>query len=84
MTSEVEKRKKRFREGIVVSDKMDKTISVKMERMAKHPVVKKIIRRATKVLAYDEENKAKLGDKVRIVEARPLSKQKRWRLEAIL
>lgn len=70
--------------GTVVSDKMQKTIVVKVERLVKHPLYKKTIRKFKKYKVHDEENKAKVGDKVRIVETRPLSKEKRWRLVEVL
>ena len=64
--------------GRVVSDKMDKTVSVAIERLIKHPVYGKYIRRTTKVLAHDAENTCKTGDRVTISECRPLSKNKSW------
>lgn len=70
--------------GIVVSDKMDKTISVDVSRSIKHPVYKKFITRSKKVKAHDEENVAKVGDKVLVMETRPLSKTKRFRLVRVL
>ena len=71
---------KRVLEGIVVSDKNDKTIVVKVERRLRHPVLKKTVRLSKKYHAHDETNTAKIGDVVRIEETRPLSKQKRWTL----
>ncbi len=71
---------KRVLEGVVVSDKNDKTIVVKVERRLRHPVLKKTVRLSKKYHAHDETNAAKIGDVVRIEEARPLSKQKRWTL----
>lgn len=68
------------REGIVLASKMDKTIVVKVIRQTKHPRFKKYIRIAKKYYAHDEKNIAKPGDKVRIIEAKPMSKMKRWRL----
>ena len=68
--------------GVVVSDKMDKTIVVRVERRVRHPVYQKIIRRSSKVMAHDPENRCKEGDLVRIQECRPLSKNKRWELLA--
>ncbi len=70
--------------GIVSSDKMLKTITVKAEKRVKHPRYGKFVKRVTVYKAHDEENKAGLGDKVEIVEARPLSKDKRWRLVRIV
>jgi len=69
---------KRILEGVVVSDKNDKTIVVKVERRLRHPVLKKTVRLSKKYHAHDEKNVAKVGDVVRIEETRPLSKQKRW------
>ena len=70
--------------GVVVSDKMDKTITVKVDRMTHHPVYDKSVRTATKFKAHDELNAAKTGDIVRIQETRPLSKTKRWRLVEVI
>ncbi|WP_244834361.1 30S ribosomal protein S17 [Clostridium sp. BJN0001] len=75
-------RKKRI--GKVVSDKMDKTIVVAVETKVKHPLYGKIINRTTKFKAHDENNEAKINDKVSIMETRPLSKDKRWRLVEIV
>ncbi len=69
--------------GLVVSDRMDKTITVKVERRVKHPVYGKFIRRSTKLHAHDEENECRLGDSVTVVEYRPLSKSKTWMLKSI-
>ena len=71
---------KRILQGVVVSDKNDKTIVVKVERRLRHPVLKKTVRLSKKYHAHDEKNEAKTGDVVRIEETRPLSKQKRWEL----
>ena len=72
------------RVGLVVSDKMDKTITVALERQVKHPIYKKFLKKTTKLMAHDENNEAHQGDTVRIMETRPLSKNKRWRLVEIL
>ncbi len=69
--------------GLVVSDHMDKTITVKVERRVKHPVYGKFIRRSTKLHAHDGENECRLGDSVTVVECRPLSKSKTWMLKSI-
>ena len=66
--------------GRVVSDKMDRTVTVMVERRVRHPLYGKIIRRSTKVHAHDEENSCRVGDTVRVVECRPISKSKTWRL----
>src|SRR5206468_6766455 len=72
------------RRGIVVSSAMDKTIVVRVESIKAHTRYKKIIRRSSKLHAHDEQNQAKVGDTVRIVETRPLSKMKHWRLDEVL
>jgi small subunit ribosomal protein S17 len=71
---------KRILEGVVVSDKNDKTIVVKVERRLRHPVLKKTVRLSKKYHAHDEKNQAKIGETVRIEETKPISKQKRWTL----
>ena len=76
--------KRRGKIGIVVSNKMDKTIVVKIERLVKHPVYGKIVRRSSQFKVHDKENIAKVGDRVRVVETRPLSKDKNWRIVEIL
>ena len=70
--------------GIVISNKMQKTIVVQIKRKALHPLYGKVIEKANKFKAHDEKNEAKVGDRVRIAETRPLSKEKRWRLVEIL
>src|SRR3954467_14613906 len=72
------------RVGVVVSDKMSKTIVVEVERRVPHALFKKIVRKTSKFYAHDEEAKAKIGDKVRIEETRPMSKLKRWKLIEVL
>ena len=81
---EHERGRRQERRGVVVSDAMDKTIVVKVESVRAHQRYKKVIRRSTKFHAHDEQNQAHVGDLVRIVETRPLSKTKRWRLAEIL
>ncbi|GLY52236.1 MULTISPECIES: 30S ribosomal protein S17 [Lentzea] len=82
---QTEKRNDRkVREGLVVSDKMDKTIVVALEDRKKHPRYSKIMRSTTKVKVHDEENAAGIGDRVLLMETRPLSATKRWRLVEIL
>lgn len=71
---------KRVLQGVVVSDKAAKTITVRVERKIKHPLYNKIIRRSKKYAAHDENNSCKVGDVVRIVESKPMSKSKRWAL----
>ena len=83
MSEEVRGHRK-VREGNVVSNKMDKTIVVTVERRLRHPMYGKEIKRSKKFYAHDEDNKANVGDRVRIQETRPMSKQKRWRLVEVL
>jgi small subunit ribosomal protein S17 len=75
---------RKVREGIVVSDKMDKTVVVAVEDRVKHPLYGKIIRRTTKYKAHDEANEYGVGDRVRLMETRPLSATKRWRVVELL
>lgn len=70
--------------GVVVSDKMQKTVVVRVERLVRHEAYGKMVRRRTKIKAHDEENRCSIGDKVAIEEARPLSKEKHWRVTEIL
>jgi small subunit ribosomal protein S17 len=81
---ERERGRQKERRGVVVSDAMDKTIVVRVETAGRHPVYKKVVRRSRKFHAHDPENQAKVGDVVRIVETRPVSKTKRWRLAEIV
>jgi len=81
---EAERGRRQERRGVVVSDKGDKTIVVKVDVIKSHPRYKKVVRRSVKFHAHDEGNSAGVGDTVRIVETRPLSKQKRWRLAEIV
>ena len=80
----LERNARKSRIGLVVSDKMDKTVVVAIERRVPHPIYGKMITRTRRLKAHDEENSAKVGDTVRIVETRPLSKDKRWRLVEIV
>lgn len=75
---------RKTRTGKVVSDKMDKTIVVAIETSVKHPLYKKIVKRTYKLKAHDENNECSVGDKVKVMETRPLSKDKRWRLVEIV
>ena len=79
-----ERSTRKTREGLVVSDKMQKTVVVAIQRRYAHPVYGKMVTRTKRVKAHDEENAAKVGDTVRIVETRPLSKDKRWRVVDIV
>ena len=80
----IERNARKTRIGLVVSDKMAKTVVVSIERRVQHPVYGKMVRRTTKLKAHDEQNEAKTGDTVRIMETRPLSKDKRWRVVEII
>jgi small subunit ribosomal protein S17 len=75
---------RKVREGVVTSDKMDKTVVVKVQDLVQHPLYKRVIKRTSKFKAHDEENRCGIGDKVRIMETRPLSKDKNWRVTEIL
>ena len=79
-----ERNLRKTRVGKVVSDKMDKTIVVAVEDHVKHPLYKKIVERTYKLKAHDENNECKIGDTVKVMETRPLSKDKRWRLVEIM
>lgn len=79
-----ERNLRKTRVGMVVSDKMDKTIVVAIKDNVRHPLYKKIIKRTIKLKAHDENNSCGIGDKVEIMETRPLSKDKRWRLVSII
>jgi len=70
--------------GTVISNKMDKTVVVKVERLFPHPLFKRIVRRSSKLMAHDTENKCQIGDRVAIIESRPLSRHKRWRVKEII
>lgn len=81
----MEQRKlRKTRIGIVTSNKMDKSISVSIERRMPHPIYKKYFKKTTKLMAHDEKGECNIGDKVRIMETRPLSAKKRWRLVEII
>jgi small subunit ribosomal protein S17 len=80
----VERNSRRVMTGTVVSDKMDKTAVVAVERSVKHPLYGKIVKRTSKFKVHDENNECRVGDKVKIMETRPLSKEKRWRLVEVL
>ena len=81
---ELERKERKERVGKVVSNKMQKTITVAVDRKVKHPIYGKFVNRTTKFKAHDEQNTAGIGDTVRIMETRPLSKDKRWRLIEIV
>ena len=84
LTVAEERRMRKVRQGIVVSDKMDKTVVVAIERKVPHKLYKKSINTTSKFKAHDENNECRIGDTVRIVETRPLSRDKRWRVEKIV
>ena len=79
-----ERNLRKTRVGKVVSDKMDKTVVVAIVDNVKHPLYKKIIKRTVKLKAHDENNECRIGDRVEVMETRPLSKDKRWRLQTIV
>ena len=79
-----ERTRRKVRTGVVVSDKMDKTVLVRVDRQMRHALYGKTVRRSSKLAAHDETNDAHVGDTVRVVETRPLSKTKRWRLAEVL
>jgi small subunit ribosomal protein S17 len=83
-TQAIDRNSRKTRIGKVVSDKMMKTVVVSIERRVQHPVYGKMVRRTKKLKAHDEQNEAKTGDTVRIMETRPLSKDKRWRVVEII
>ena len=80
----MERNNRKVREGVVVSDKMEKSIVVLVERKMKHPIYGKFLKRSTKFMAHDEQNDCHIGDRVKIMETRPLSKNKCWRLVEII
>ena len=84
MSEKAEQQTQRRIVGRVVSDKMDKTVSVAIERLVKHPVVGKYIRRTSKLMAHDENNECRTGDRVAISECRPVAKNKSWRVVDIV
>ncbi|MDF3044897.1 MAG: ribosomal protein [Ornithinibacter sp.] len=84
VTQAADRRNRKARQGYVVSDKMDKTVVVEVEDRVKHALYSKVIRRTSKVKAHDEANTAGVGDRVLIMETRPLSATKRWRIVEIL
>jgi small subunit ribosomal protein S17 len=79
-----ERGKRKTLVGVVFSDKMDKTVVVRVNRLVLHPIYKKYIRKKKKVKAHDEKNECRIGDKVLLIETRPLSKEKRWRVKEIV
>ncbi len=84
MESIIKRPLRKERTGLVVSNKMDKTIIVKVDRRVKHPIYGKFVHKSTRLMAHDNNNECNIGDKVRIMETRPLSKNKCWRLTEII
>ena len=82
--SEERQRHRKFRTGLVTSNSMDKTVTVSVVRRFQHPLYKKVVRKTKKILAHDEQNNCNVGDVVQVVETRPLSRHKRWRVQAIV
>ncbi|MAR41429.1 MAG: 30S ribosomal protein S17 [Bacteroidota bacterium] len=80
----MERNLRKQREGIVTSNKMDKTITVEVQRRVKHPIYGKFVKKTSKLTAHDEQNQCDIGDLVRVMETRPISKNKRWRLTEIV
>jgi small subunit ribosomal protein S17 len=83
-TTTVERNLRKTKLGVVSSNKMDKTITVSVERKVKHPLYGKFVKKSTKFHAHDEKNECSIGDTVKIMESRPLSKTKRWRLVEVV
>jgi small subunit ribosomal protein S17 len=83
-TNQIERNLRKTRVGVVSSNKMDKTITVKVERKIKHPLYGKFLKKTTSFHAHDEKNECSIGDIVKIMESRPLSKTKRWRLVEVV
>ena len=78
------RRHRKIRTGMVVSNRMEKTVSVAIVRSYQHPLYKKVVRATKKILAHDEQNNCNVGDVVQVIESRPLSKRKRWRVQSII
>ncbi len=82
--SEERRRHRKFRTGLVTSNRMDKTVAVALVRSYQHPLYKKVVRKTKKILAHDETNRCNVGDVVQVIESRPLSRHKRWRVQAVV
>ena len=82
--TDAERNRRKERVGLIVSDKADKTVTVAVEALVRHPMYKKRVRRSKKFIVHDESNEARVGDTVRIIETRPLSARKRWRLANVI
>jgi small subunit ribosomal protein S17 len=83
-TSSTDRNRRKVRTGVVVSDKMDKTVLVRIDHSFRHPLYQKIVKRSSKLAAHDEQNDAHQGDTVRVMETRPLSRTKRWRVVEVV
>ena len=83
-TTSDDRKQRKVRTGMVISDKMDKTVVVEVSRTVIHPVYKKFVRRRKRFMAHDEENRCRIGDEVMIVETKPLSRHKNWRVRKII
>ena len=84
VAGELRRGRRKVREGLVVSDRMEKTVIVVIQELKPHPLYKKVVRRRTRLKVHDETNSCGVGDRVRVAETRPLSKDKRWRVDEIL
>ena len=84
MSEEAARGRRAVKTGVVTSDKMNKSVVVRVDRIVKHEMYKKYIRRTAKFMAHDEQNECKIGDTVEIIEARPLSSRKRWRVRRVV
>ena len=82
--NEERRKHRKFRTGLVTNNNMDKTVSVSLVRRYQHPFYKKVVRKTKKILAHDEQNSCNIGDVVQVVETRPLSRKKRWRVQSII
>ena len=82
--SQAKRGNRKLRTGVVASNRMDKTVAVAIVRTYQHPIYKKIVRSTTKILAHDEQNACKVGDVVQVIETRPLSRRKRWKVRQII
>lgn len=78
------RRHRKIRTGTVVSNRMDKTVAVAIVRSYQHPLYKKVVRSTKKILAHDEQNDCKVGDVIQVIETRPISKRKRWRVQSVI
>lgn len=82
--NEERQRHRKIRTGLVTSNSMDKTVTVSIVRRYQHPLYKKVVRKTKKILAHDETNNCNVGDMVQVVETRPLSRRKRWRVQTVI